>query len=159
MHHVASRDALPTTFIKTTCKGQAWGAVSIVLQEIHGGMWSKGAWTWLKAKASSGRTNNASKEVDERVWAVQLVEHTGTKVTKWRWSRWKKNQAREGQNHPSPVGPGRLASPIKSTLGARLQQASSSSISLFVCSKFLVQNRLRLSHPSQVGFAQQKSHP
>jgi hypothetical protein len=45
MHHDASLDALPTTFIKTTCKGQAWGAASIVLQEIHGGMWSKGAWT------------------------------------------------------------------------------------------------------------------
>jgi hypothetical protein len=24
MHHDESRDALPTTFIKTTCKGQAW---------------------------------------------------------------------------------------------------------------------------------------
>jgi hypothetical protein len=24
MHHDASLDALPTTFIKTTCKGQAW---------------------------------------------------------------------------------------------------------------------------------------
>jgi hypothetical protein len=24
MHHDASRDALPTTFIKVTCKGQAW---------------------------------------------------------------------------------------------------------------------------------------
>jgi hypothetical protein len=57
------------------------------LQEIYGGMWSKGAWTWLKAKASSGRTNNASKGVDERVWAVQLVEHAGTKVTKGGSSR------------------------------------------------------------------------
>jgi hypothetical protein len=25
MHHDASRDALPTTFIKVTSKGQAWG--------------------------------------------------------------------------------------------------------------------------------------
>jgi hypothetical protein len=24
MHHDASRDALPTTFIKATCNGQAW---------------------------------------------------------------------------------------------------------------------------------------
>jgi hypothetical protein len=24
MHHDASRDALPTTFIKTTCQAQAW---------------------------------------------------------------------------------------------------------------------------------------
>jgi hypothetical protein len=32
----------------------------------------------------TGRTNNASKGVDESVWAVQLVEHAGTKVTKGR---------------------------------------------------------------------------
>jgi hypothetical protein len=39
MHHDASLDALSTTFIKATCKGQPWGgAASIVLQEIHGGM-------------------------------------------------------------------------------------------------------------------------
>jgi hypothetical protein len=35
-----------------------------------------------EAKTSSGRTNNASKGVDERVWVVELVEHAGTKVTK-----------------------------------------------------------------------------
>jgi hypothetical protein len=38
MHHDASLDALSRTFIKTTCKGQAWGAARIVLQEIHDGM-------------------------------------------------------------------------------------------------------------------------
>jgi hypothetical protein len=70
------------------------------LQEIHGGMWSKGAWTWLKAKASSGRTNNARKGVDERVWTVQLVEHVGTKVTKGRSSRWTKAEPGEARGHP-----------------------------------------------------------
>jgi hypothetical protein len=73
------------------------------LQEMHGGMWSKwskGAWTWLKAKASSGRTNNASKGVDERVWAVQLVEHTGTILTKGRSSRWRKDTPGEARSHP-----------------------------------------------------------
>jgi hypothetical protein len=34
-----------------------------------------------KHEASSGRTNNARKGVDESVWVVQLVEHTGKKVT------------------------------------------------------------------------------
>jgi hypothetical protein len=34
-----------------------------------------------KHEASSGRTNNARKGVDENVWAVQLVEHAGKKVT------------------------------------------------------------------------------
>jgi hypothetical protein len=35
-----------------------------------------------KHEASSGRTNNARKGVDESVWAVQLMEHTDKKVTK-----------------------------------------------------------------------------
>jgi hypothetical protein len=34
-----------------------------------------------KQEASSGRTSNARKGVDESVWAVQLVEHAGKKVT------------------------------------------------------------------------------
>jgi hypothetical protein len=33
-----------------------------------------------KDEASSGRTNNARKGVDESVWAVQLVEHARKKV-------------------------------------------------------------------------------
>ena len=33
-----------------------------------------------KHGASSGRTNNSRKGVDESVWAVQLVEHAGRKV-------------------------------------------------------------------------------
>jgi hypothetical protein len=33
-----------------------------------------------KHEASSGRTNNARKGVDESVWAVQLVEHVGKEV-------------------------------------------------------------------------------
>jgi hypothetical protein len=35
-----------------------------------------------KHEASSGRTNNARKRVDESVWAEQLVEHAGRKVAK-----------------------------------------------------------------------------
>jgi hypothetical protein len=34
-----------------------------------------------KHEASSGRTNNARKGVDASVWAVQLMEHAGKKVT------------------------------------------------------------------------------
>jgi hypothetical protein len=48
--------------------------------------------------------------VDERVWAVQLVEHAGTKVMNGRSSCWKK---------PSHGGaratPGRPTSPINGT--------------------------------------------
>jgi hypothetical protein len=69
--------------------------------------WSKGAWTWLKARESSGRTNNASKGVDESVWAVQQVEHTGTKVTKGRWSCWEKEPSQGAE--PPQAGRPRLA--------------------------------------------------
>jgi hypothetical protein len=34
-----------------------------------------------KHEASSGRTIHARKGVDKSVWAVQLVEHAGKKVT------------------------------------------------------------------------------
>jgi hypothetical protein len=117
--------------------------------------WSKGAWTWVKARTSSGRTNNASKGVDESVWAVQQVEHAGTKVTKGRSSCWEKEPSQGGQNQPRPVGPGRPAFPIKGTPGVRLLQASSSLLTPFVCSSFYVQNHRRLSHPSQAWLLKQ----
>jgi hypothetical protein len=77
------------------------------LQKNHGGMWDKRAWTWLKAKISSGRTNNASKGVVERVWAVQPLEHAVTKVTKQRWVCWKKTKPGRARGHL-----GRPASPL-----------------------------------------------
>jgi hypothetical protein len=70
--------------------------------------WSKGAWTWLKARASSGRINNATKWVGERVWVVQLVEHAGTKVTKGRWLCWEKKPSQGVEppraGRPRPAG-------------------------------------------------------
>jgi hypothetical protein len=131
-------------------------AESLVLQKIYGGMWSKGAWTWLKAKASSGRTNNASKGVDERVWAVQLVEHAGTKVTKWRWSRWRKTKigrARGTLGRSAQAGrPPLFKHPLPRCSSLAGKQLSQLSICVL---KVLVQNHLRLSHPSQDCFAQQ----
>jgi hypothetical protein len=126
------------------------------LQEIHGGMWSKGAWTWLKAKASSETTNNASKGVYERVWAVQLMEHTGMKVTKKDHHAGRKPS--QGRQEATQAGRPRPAGlPYKCTLWC-WSSAGKQPILLSVCVlEFLVQNRLRLSHPSQVGFAQ-KNH-
>jgi hypothetical protein len=81
MHHNTSLDALSTTFIKTTCKGQAWMGNK---HDFAGNSWwhVKQVEHDPKHEASSGRTNNARKGVDESVWAVQLVEHAGKKVTK-----------------------------------------------------------------------------
>jgi hypothetical protein len=117
--------------------------------------WSKRAWTWLKARASSGRTNDASKGVDESVWVVQQVEHVGTKVTKGRWSCWEKEPSQGGQNHPRPVGLGRPACSINGTPKARLLQESSSLLPLFVCSSFRIQNYHRLSYPYQACYLKQ----
>jgi hypothetical protein len=50
-----------------------------------------------KHEASSGRTNNARKGVDESVLAVQLVEHAGKKVTKEKSSCWEKEPSQGGQ--------------------------------------------------------------
>jgi hypothetical protein len=66
-----------------------------------------------KHEASSGRTNNAIKGVDESVWAVHLVEHAGKEVMNEKWSCWKKVEAGRGTRPPRPIGPGRTASPTK----------------------------------------------
>jgi hypothetical protein len=50
------------------------GSQGFVLQEYHGGVWGKGARKWLKSKSSSGRTNNASKGVDENV--IQMLSRS-----------------------------------------------------------------------------------
>jgi hypothetical protein len=75
--------------------------------------WRKGAWTWLKARVSSGRTNNARKGVDESVWAVQLVEHAGKKVTKGIWSCWEKEPSRGGPEPPQAGRPRPVSLPYK----------------------------------------------
>jgi hypothetical protein len=81
MHHDASLDALSTTFIKSTCKGPAWGGQkALFCRKFMVACKAREHGHDSKAKASSGRTNNASKGVDERVWVVQLVEHAGTNV-------------------------------------------------------------------------------
>jgi hypothetical protein len=107
MHHWMPFQSLSS---RPHAKDKHGWAESMTLQEIHGGMWSKwskGAWTWLKARASSARTNNASKGVDESVWVVQQVEQAGTKVTKGRWSCWKKTEPGRGTQPPGLVGLGR----------------------------------------------------
>jgi hypothetical protein len=59
-------------------------AASMTLQEFEVACEASGAREHghdSKHEASSGRTNNARKGVDESVWAVQLVENAGKKVT------------------------------------------------------------------------------
>jgi hypothetical protein len=110
------------------------GQKGLVLQENHGGMWSKGAWTWPKAKTSSGTTNNASKGVDERVWAVQHVEHAITKVTKQGWVCWEKPEPGGARSHPGQSAQAGRPPPYLKHHGAPIRQVSLPSSSLFVCS-------------------------
>jgi hypothetical protein len=80
-------------FNQTTWKGQAWGgSQGLVLQEYHRGVWGMGAWRWLKAKPSSGRSNNASEGVDENVWKVQPHEARGHEATKQAWVHWRRTE-------------------------------------------------------------------
>jgi hypothetical protein len=87
MHHDASLDTLPTTFIKITCKGQVWVGSK---HYFAGNSWwhvkqvEQGSLDMTQSKGVKWKANNASKGVDERVWAVQLVDHTGTNVMKGR---------------------------------------------------------------------------
>jgi hypothetical protein len=80
----APLDTLSSTFIKTTCKGQAWWAASINFAGI--------SWWHVKQveQGSMDMTQSMKhqvegpimqeKGVDESVWAVQLVEHAGKEV-------------------------------------------------------------------------------
>jgi hypothetical protein len=65
-----------------------------------------------KHEASSGRTNNARKGVDESIWAVQLMEHAGQESHKGEMIMLGERTEPKGPNHPRPVGPGRPAWPI-----------------------------------------------
>jgi hypothetical protein len=87
------------------------GQQGLVLQENHGGMWVKG--------------------VDERVWAVQPMEHAVTIVTKQRWVYWRKIKP-GAWRPPRPVGPGRPSSPLFKHPGAPVRQVSLPASSLFV---------------------------
>jgi hypothetical protein len=103
-----------------------------------------------KHEASSGRTNNARKGVDESVWAVQLVEHAGKKVTEEKMIVLEENRAR-GEHAAIQAGRPRPADlPYKrSPPGSRLLQASIPLLPQFVCSILCAQNHRRHSQPSQ----------
>jgi hypothetical protein len=67
--------------MKTTCKGQAW--VGLLCRKFMVTCEASGAREHghdSKHEASSGRTTNARKGVDESIWVEQLVEHAGKKV-------------------------------------------------------------------------------
>jgi hypothetical protein len=84
MHHDASRDALPTSLIKKHAKDKhGGGQPGLVFAGISWRHVRQGSMAVTQSKKkSSGRTNNASKGVDESIWAVQPRGACGHKATK-----------------------------------------------------------------------------
>jgi hypothetical protein len=70
IHHGMPLQHILSNHMQRTSMG---GSQGFVLQEYHGGVWGKGVWKWLKAKTSSGRSNDASEGVDENIWKVHAV--------------------------------------------------------------------------------------
>jgi hypothetical protein len=115
MYHDASLDALTTTFIKTTCKGQAWvgskhdfagnswwhvkqveqGSMDMtqsMKHQVEGPIMQENEWT----RALGGATREARRQESHEWEMIMLGERTEL----------------GGPNHPRPVGPGRPTSPI-----------------------------------------------
>jgi hypothetical protein len=87
MHHDASRDAPSTSFINPHAKDKHGGAAkALFCRNIidacevreHGGD---------SKRTSSGRSNNASKGVDENVWKVHAVKKQQSALEKNRAKR------------------------------------------------------------------------
>jgi hypothetical protein len=86
--------------------------------------------------------------VDERVWVVQLVEHAGTKVTKEDHHAGGKSS--QGRREATQAGRPRSAGlPYKNAPPVLVFSRQATLPPLCVL-EVLVQNCLRLSHPSQV---------
>jgi hypothetical protein len=72
MHHDPSWDAPPTSFIKPHAKYKHGGAAKgLFCRNIMEGCEAREY--GVKAKTSSGRSNNASEGVDGNVWKVHAV--------------------------------------------------------------------------------------
>jgi hypothetical protein len=78
------------------------GQKGLVLHENHGGMWSKGAWTWLKAKTSSGRTKMQARGWESLGGAT--CGACGHKSHKVKMIMLEKTEPGRDQRHPRPVG-------------------------------------------------------
>jgi hypothetical protein len=69
MHHDASRDAPPTSFIKSHAKDKHRGQPRPCFAGISWRHVRQGSMeVTQRKKSSSGRSKNASEEVDENVW-------------------------------------------------------------------------------------------
>jgi hypothetical protein len=92
--------------------------------------------------------------VDERVWVMQLVKHAGTK-SQIGDDHGGRKSSQGGPEAPQAGRPRPARLPYKCT--PRCSSLPGKQLShLSVCVlEVLVQNHLRLSHPSQVCFAQQ----
>jgi hypothetical protein len=153
MHHGMPLQHLSSNHMQRTSMG---GSKGFVLQEYYGGMWGKGAWRWLKAKSSSGRSNNATKGVDENVWKVQPRGARGHEATKQAWVH--RRRSKPGRAERPQAGPPRPAS-LPPSKAPRCPSSSGKSLAQFLVRvlELVVQNHLRLSLSLRVCFVQQNT--
>jgi hypothetical protein len=118
MYHDASLDALPTTFIKTTCKGQAWvgskhcfaGNSWWHVKQVEQGSMDMTQSKGIKWKDQSYKQRSGRESLDGATSGARGHEsHKGEIITL------EKTEPGRSQRHPRPVGPGRPASPTNST--------------------------------------------
>jgi transposase len=145
----APLDTLSSTFIKTTCKGQAW----VGSKHIFAGI----SWWHVKQveQGSMDMTQSMKHQVEgpimqEKEWtrAFRRCNSWSTRARK----SWRQNDRAGGKRSPGEARghPGRSASPIKRASRLRLLQASFPLLPQFVCSSLCAQNLRRYSQPSQV---------
>jgi hypothetical protein len=134
MHHDASRDAPPTSFIKATCKGQAWGAAkALFCRNIMETCEAKEHGNDSKQKHQVEGPIMQAKEWTREFGRCNPMEHAVTKQQSKDECAGEK-LSREERGGPRPSGVGWPAYPLFKHPGAPLRQVSLPSSSLFVCS-------------------------
>jgi hypothetical protein len=149
----APLDALSSTFIKTTCKGQAW------VSSKHN--FAGNSWWHVKQveQGSMDMTQTMKHQVEgpimqEKEW-TRVFGRCNSWSTRARRS-WRRNHrvGRKPRQGGACGTPGRSAQvgqpPLqKEPPGSRLRQASIPLLPQFVCSSFRAQNHYRHSRPFQ----------
>jgi hypothetical protein len=149
----APLDTLSSTFIKSTCKGQAWWAASINFAGI----------SWCHVKQVEQGSMDMTQSMKHQVEGPIMQEKEWTRAFGWcnSWStRARKSQRRNDRAGRKPSQgrawghPGRSAQAGRPPLqkeppGSHLLQASIPLFPQFVCSSLCAQNHRRHSQPSQ----------
>jgi hypothetical protein len=118
MHHNTSLDALSTTFIKTTCIGQAWVGSKY---DFAGNSWwhvkqvEQGSMDMTQSKSIKWKDQQCKQRSGRERLGGATSGARGHESHKGEIIALKKIEPGRGTQPPGPVGPGRPACPIKGT--------------------------------------------